>query len=222
MPIKDGFYCYGHFYDMYKEDSKIAKCRSVLEIIRKNSSLSANELSLAQPNAIAIMMNPGKSYPENSQPERINIEEFNIDFLSKSLVLTNPDDTQTRIMKIMNNKRWNHVRVLNLSDIREEDSKKLGGLIRDFELRTQSNLHSIFSNSRYDEMIHALSNNRIPILLAWGTEECIENHAEFCLSLVNSRRTFGVPSSQSEYYFHHPLTRRISWYSRMIDLLEGL
>jgi hypothetical protein len=73
------------FYDLYKEASKIAKCRSVLEITRKNASLSMNELSLAQPNAIAIMMNPGKSYPENSQPERINFEEFNIVQLPKCM-----------------------------------------------------------------------------------------------------------------------------------------
>lgn len=221
MAIRAAFYCYGHFYDVYIANQKIAECRSVLEIVRKSSNISIDNVSNLKPNAIAIMMNPGKSSPLKNTPERIDLDSFEINFNTKPLVAAYPDDTQLRIMKLMNNQSWSHVRVINLSDIRERNSNRLGQLIKSFELITRTKVHSIFSNERHRERDDALSNDMVPILLAWGVRNFLEELATQCLGIVKSRETFGVPSIDSEIYFQHPLTRRVSWYSEMLELLRN-
>lgn len=221
MAIRDAFYCYGHFYDLFLDNKRIAECRSVLEIVRKSSNISNDTVSSLRPNAIAIMMNPGKSYPIRNTPERIDLVSFDINFNSKPLVEAFPDDTQPRIMKLMNYKNWDHVRVINLSDLRERNSNRLGQLIESFELITRTKVHSIFCNERQNERDNALSEDIVPILLAWGAKDFLEDPARQCLGIVSSRETFGVPSIESEIYFQHPLTRRVSWYSKMIELLRN-
>ena len=220
MPIKDAFNCFGHFYDIYQANQKISECRSVLEIIRKNSSLSEKDISRCKPDAIAVMMNPGNSSPMDSIPERIDIEKLNINFQLKKLGLAIPDGTQIRLMKIMNIKKWNHIRVINLTDIREKNNGFLEKLINDFKLKTKSDMHSIFSDTRSTELKNALTDEDVPIIKAWGTNDCIEDFAHKCLSSIELRNSFGVPSSQFEYLYQHPLTRRISWHSEMIEQLS--
>lgn len=221
LAIRDAFNCYGHFYNLFLGNQKIVECRSVLEIVRKNSHISINKVANLRPNAIVIMMNPGKSYPLKSTPERIDLESLDINFTSKPLVTAYPDNTQTRIMKLMNYKNWNHVRVINLSDIREYRSRSLGELIKSFELITRTKVHSIFSNERQSERDDALSEDIVPILFAWGAKEFLKKYAAQSLCIVSSRETYGVPSIKSELYFHHPLTTRLSWYSNMIELLKN-
>ena len=219
MAIRDDFNCYGHFYDLFRDNQKIVGCRSVLEIVRKSTNISIDNVSDLRPNAIAIMMNPGKSYPISDTPERIDLELFDINFKSKSLVTAYPDDTQLRIMKLMNYKGWYHVRVINLSDIRESNSNRLRQLIENFELITGTKVHSIFSNERQNERDESLSENVVPILLAWGVKNFLEEPATRCFNIISSRVTFGVPSVKSDNLFQHPLTRRVSWYEKMIELL---
>ncbi|MGE7635586.1 DUF1643 domain-containing protein [Bacillus paramycoides] len=220
MAIRDAFHCYGHFYDLFLDNERIAECRSVLEIVKKSSNISIGSVSNLRPNAIAIMMNPGKSYPLKNTPERIDLESFEINFNSKPLVAAYPDETQPRIMRVMNYKNWDHVRIINLSDIRERNSNRLSQLIGSFELITRTKVHSIFCNERQNERDDALSEDIVPILLAWGVKDFLEEPATQCLDIVSSRETFGVPSIESEIYFQHPLTRRVSWYSKMIALLN--
>lgn len=219
MGIRNAFNCYGHFYDLFIKDKKIAECRSVLEIVKKSSNISSVNQSI--PNAVVIMMNPGRSYPIGGTRERIDLENFEISFSSRPLTLTFPDNTQIRIMKLMEHKNWNHVRVINLSDLRERDSKKLKQKIQRFELTTNSKIHSIFSDERQSERERALSNNTVPILLAWGVKDFLEETATHCLFIVRLRKRFGVPSKDSDTLFHHPLTRRVSWYTHMVKLLEN-
>ncbi|MGE7604679.1 DUF1643 domain-containing protein [Peribacillus sp. NPDC097675] len=221
LAFRDAFHCYGHFYDLFLANQKIVKCRSVLEIVRKSSNISIDSVTNLRPNAIAIMMNPGKSYPLRNTPERINLESFDINFNLKPLVATYPDYTQARIMKLMNYKNWNHVRIINLSDIREPNSNRLGQLIKNFELVTRTKVHSIFCNERKSERDDALSEDIVPILLAWGGKDFLEEPASQCLCIVSTREIFGVPSIESEIHFQHPLTRRVSWYSKMIELLRN-
>ncbi|EJS68630.1 DUF1643 domain-containing protein [Bacillus cereus] len=220
--IKSEFDCYGHFYDLYLENRKIAECRSVLEIVRKKSELAKKNIITTAPDAIVIMMNPGTSMPIKNVSEVIeiiNIENFFIEPSAERWVATEPDNTQSRIMNVMNFKGWNHVRVLNLSDIREENSNNLGGRIRDFEQETLSMIHSIFSPQRVDERANLLSNGDVPIILAWGTKSFMKKYAKRCLTTLKSREYFGVASPQSELYYYHPLIRK-AWISEIKKLLH--
>ena len=122
--LKRRFICYGHFYEMVLMNGEREKCRSVLEII--NTSMlpeNPSEISEMMPDAVVIMMNPGSSHPVD-----INHIDGEIAYpqsrasMRKDLVLTRPDNTQYQVMRVAVHKGWNHIRVLNLSDLRDPKS----------------------------------------------------------------------------------------------------
>jgi len=77
-------------------------------------------LSAQLPDAIFIMMNPGSSRPLEEVDNVVS--EDNINKLEISLVPTKPDTTQYQVMRVMHYCNWNHVRVLNISDMRDPKS----------------------------------------------------------------------------------------------------
>lgn len=216
MALKDEFNCYGGFYNIKKDKDIIGECRSVLEIVRKGFDLDTKL------DAIAIMMNPGDSSPIQGQPIDIN-DVTAINSSEDALILTNPDHTQSRIMGIMNDMSWNHVRVINLSDLREKDNNKLKGKIESFE-DSLGDIHSIFSDERKDELNKFLISENVPLILAWGTNRHLINLAEMCLNRIEDKRIVGIPSSQSQKLFQHPLTRieGSSWKKEILKQLKNI
>ena len=68
-------------------------------------------------------MNPGGGKPKNQVKSNPIVNADTIDDLNKiELVETVPDITQNQVMKIMDAKKWNRVKVINLSDYREPKS----------------------------------------------------------------------------------------------------
>jgi hypothetical protein len=105
----------GHFYNIVVGAQRV-RCRSALEIVREE--LMPVRIDAA-PDAIVVMMNPGSSQPTDSVPEEVELTRF---LLTLKLVATKPDTTQYQIMRLMHYCGWDHVRVLNLSDLREASS----------------------------------------------------------------------------------------------------
>ncbi|MEE3808245.1 DUF1643 domain-containing protein [Lysinibacillus fusiformis] len=214
MAIRDEFNCYGYFYNIEKKGEIVGECRNILEIVRKSNSLNEKV------DAIAIMMNPGKSTPIGGQSKVIN-DIKDLGSSENQLVLTNPDETQTRIMGVMNEMQWNRVRVLNLSDLREKDHNKLKKKIEHFE-DSLGDIHSIFSKERKDELNNFLIKEKVPLILAWGTERYLLNIAETCLNIIKDKRSVGVSSSQEEKFFLHPLATNLSWKNEILKQLENI
>ncbi|EMY8533559.1 DUF1643 domain-containing protein [Bacillus paranthracis] len=216
--MKSEFAYFGHFYELFLGNYTV-RCRSVLEIVRVKEGV--NQESAVD--AVVIMMNPGSSEPSNegNPVERIDIENFVMDFNSRKLVRTIPDLTQSRITKIMDYKNWNHVRVLNLSDIREKKSGELSKKIREFEKKNLSMVHSIFSPQRKKERFNLIS-REVPVIVAWGGIPCTHKYMERCLVELESRqiKVFGIFSNEEKRYYHHPLTTKLSWCSKMKELLK--
>ena len=120
------FNVYGHYYSVQLPGACTLKCRSVLEIIRPNTEpTDIAKLSSQVPNAIFIMMNPGSSEPLAGSENVITADQ--IVQLEVSLVPANPDVTQYQVMQVMSQCNWSHVRVINLSDIRQAVSKDFIG-----------------------------------------------------------------------------------------------
>ncbi|MDD0822346.1 DUF1643 domain-containing protein [Bacillus cereus] len=217
--MKSKFNYFGYFYELFLGEYTV-KCRSVLEIVRVGKEL--NKESGVE--AVVIMMNPGGSEPKGKDRsytvERIDVENFVMDFDYGKLVQTIPDVTQSRITTIMDYKGWNHVRILNLSDIREKKNGNLSKKIREFEQRNLSMVHSIFSPQRKEERVKFLGEG-VPVILAWGTLPCTKKYIERCLLELkeNGMNWVGIPSSQGEWYYHHPLTTQLSWCSEMKKIL---
>lgn len=158
--------CYGYCYRVYWNNNKLDECRSSFEIISKSLLQNAELQELSpqfltsfhKPDALIIMMNPGSSKPQylNNGQDKVCVENFMIDLFNTKRVLARPDDTQYRVMKVMEEMNWYYVRVINLSDIRELHNSKLLSRIKSFETKSLSCVHSIFSPNRRSELTDAM------------------------------------------------------------------
>lgn len=191
----------------------ISRCRSQLDII--NSDKIFYEQAL-EPDAVVVMMNPGTSRPEDSEYIEKEYQLLYLTLSEKEMVLAHPDETQKRIMRIMLAKGWKHVRVINLSDIRQHVSEKLVAEIKNFNLYSNKMEHSIFSKLRRTELLKLIGNSsEKPILFAWGTQDCLNHHAVECLKIIKGT---GV-KAKKEIHFQHPLTTRASWIKSILKLI---
>ncbi len=110
-----------HYYgDFYKLND--TRCRSTLEIVRSEEE-NPNILLCKSPDVIVVMMNPGNTCPRNTRSKSgsggfLRVQTFAEIGNNPNLVCVRPENTQDAIVKLMDCKRFEHVRVLNLSDAR--------------------------------------------------------------------------------------------------------
>ena len=226
--LKKTFKCYGHFYELGLMNGERAKCRSVLEIV--DGSIPQDcpaEISMMSPDAVVIMMNPGSSHPIDPSHED-NVIEYpqNGPAFPKELVLTRPDNTQYQVMRVAVHMDWHHVRVLNLSDLRDPKSgsflqrvEVLRGIIGGY-------VHSIFSAERNEECRQAVRRHRnTPVLLGWGQDAGLIPLAEQCLARLADEPVCTVPSDVHPLLNAHPSpmlqAKKLQWLSSIITALSG-
>ncbi len=225
--LKKQYKCYGHFYQLLLGDGSRAKCRSVLEIVdftEKESKLST--LSEAEPDAIIVMMNPGSSRPMDKEyiDEEIRYNKESTSDLPKPLVLTQPDTTQYQVMRLMKSKKWKHVRVLNLSDLREPKSNKLFEKIAIIEDRKDGRHHTIFCKDRQFEIKRSLKRKKgAPIISAWGLDSFLKPLAGLCFDRIDYQTVKGLPATDEPHLFFHPSPmlhkNKVRWLKQMLQLL---
>ena len=222
--LKKTYQVSGHFYTVELENKELLDCRSVLEITKKESTpLDINSLSDIEPDAIFIMMNPGSSVPLENVKNVILRE--NINKLEVLLVPTKPDVTQYQVMRIMHYCQWSHVRVLNISDMRDPSSGTFTERFRDIEKRTGFIEHSIFSEQRDFELKSKLPiNSKVHIICAWGVSTDLNPLIERCLKKVNQQRIKGLlkPNTNNKYFHPLPTLQKDKelWVKNMVNILE--
>ncbi len=225
--LKKRFTCYGHFYELVMMAGERAKCRSVLEIV-DGSILQENpsDISLLEPDVVVIMMNPGSSHPKDIYHMDKEIEyPQNSGSLRKTLVLTQPDNTQYQVMRIAVFKGWSHIRVLNLSDLRDPKS---GSFIQRAEALSGimgGHTHSLFCRERAAELAHALTRKSTsPILLGWGQDLGLLPLVGQCLKRIEAEPTCTVPSAVHPLLNAHPSpmlqSKKLLWLETMMKELE--
>lgn len=210
--LKKKYEVYGLFYTLIAPKNTVLNQRCLLEIYTKGITEQNRKESI--PDALVIMMNPGSSKPIKKSKFKVYTAQ-NIELLAKSmesgddLVITKPDRTQYQIMRIMENKNWSHVRVVNLSDIRNPKShlfnKKLKALN---QIRKGYNLHSLFSQERVAEQKYIFNiKDSGCIICAWGLDRNLENLGQLCKSgIPKSNRVVGLQKDSVNLYYH-PLQR---------------
>ncbi len=223
--LKKTFGVFGHFYSIDLSSGEQIDCRSVLEIVKKKDQpLPIDVLLERQADAIFIMMNPGSSLPL----EEVNniLSEKQVGHLSRSLVLTKPDTTQYQVMRVMHYSGWSHVRVLNLSDLRNPKSGEFVARYRDVENRTGFTAHSLFSHERRDELESNLNRkDHSPIVCAWGVSPDLDPLIERCLSKVSAiPGRLGLLKPQTDNKYFHPLPTlqkaKMKWVDNMVTLIN--
>ena len=194
--LKKLYTVYGHFYDIEFE-SEILPCRSVLEIIDKNTILENSN-----PDAVFIMMNPGSSRPLKGSPDKISYK--NIQSLKINLVDTKPDTTQYQIMRVMHYKNWKHVRVLNLSDLRNPKSNNFYNHFSSIEKEYDKDIHSIFSCVREQELLGMLYGKK-SVIAAWGVSNKLDPLICRCVNQLEKHNKEIIGLNKTDNYYFHPL-----------------
>ena len=224
--LKKRFTCYGHFYELVMMSGERAKCRSVLEIV--DSSVPQEnpaEISLMEPDVVVIMMNPGSSRPKDIYHIDHEIEYPQKDeSMRKELVLTQPDNTQYQVMRIAVSKGWSHIRVLNLSDLRDPKSGSFIQKSGDLAGIMGGHSHSIFCAERTAECTSAMKRKTAtPILLGWGQDPGLIDLVEQCLKRIDGEPTCTVASEVHPLLNAHPSpmlqSKKLQWLDNMLKEL---
>ena len=222
--LKKYFSVYGSFYDLELESKTTIHCRNVLEIYRNTyptlQSYKGKQYC-HKPDALFIMMNPGSSKPtqDDCHIDTLSCTNLSEQILEQCLVPAKPDVTQYQVMRVMMFKQWQHVRVINLSDIREPKSSDFVKQVKNLN----NPIHSIFSPDRQNELQKALDlPQRAPIICAWGTNKGLSDLANLCFKSIPDRKIAGIPAGDCFYY--HPLPSLVSkqkeWLSKIMDCLQ--
>ena len=224
--LKNTFGVLGHFYSVELASKEVVECRSVLEIAsHDHAPADHSKLSIRQPDAVFIMMNPGSSKPLVEVNN--HIQARSIYKLPISLVPTRPDTTQYQVMRVMHFREWRHVRVLNLSDLRSPKSAEFIKSFQRLEREDEFYAHSIFSNTRGDELSLKLPRRQnVPLVLAWGISGKLTPLIERCMSKLPKRRTvFGLLEPGTTNKYRHPLPslqrEKLRWVEKMIQQFEA-
>jgi len=220
--LKKKYDVYGHFYSIEFPFGNRVDCRSVLEIINKTSCPEdINSLSEYKPDCIFIMMNPGSSSP------MINVENIvlssKIKKLKVSYVPTKPDTTQYQVMRIMEIKKWDHIRVLNLSDLRDPKSGSFYSRFNEVESFVNGHIHTLFSKARIKELETKMNRKKdAPVVCAWGVSDDLDLLISRCMEQIEcANKIVGLCKEGNKYYHPLPTLQRDKqeWLYKMSKLL---
>jgi hypothetical protein len=222
--LKKSYGVFGHFYSVQVAPKKVVECRSVLEIVETDHApKKTTDLSHRKPDAVFIMMNPGSSRPLTEVNNRIHAKA--IHELTISLVPTKPDTTQYQVMRLMHYCEWQHVRVLNLSDLRCPKSGVFFKQFKELEEDLSFDAHSVFSDRRNDELALKLVNG-ISVIRAWGVSPHLAPLIDRCIAkLTRAKAVRGLMKEGTTNKFLHPLpslqSQQVEWVNRMVEQCQG-
>lgn len=238
--LKKTFRCYGHFYRLNVEGAEPILCRSVLEITSLpreavgaetatdyffTQSSSVRHTCASVPDAVVIMMNPGSSRPiEDGDTDSLLSMPLPKNF-KKPLVLTQPDNTQYQLMRIAASKGWIHVRILNISDIRDPKSPNFIARTKALDGIPGGEAHSLFSKVRKTEREQMLKRKpSAPFILGWGQDAGLIPLAKQCLDCIQGEKIVTVPAGSDPALTAHPSpmlqAKKEAWLENILSALS--
>lgn len=216
--LKRQFSVFGHFYDL-DLDGAVFRCRSCLEIVAPD----VNDWQKSLPCAVVVMMNPGSSHPldANYRPRQVTPRQLKGWLGEKDFVATRPDIAQYQIMRLMLLRGWRHVRVLNLSDLQNPDSREFVADFKRAQKLDGSNPHSLTHHDRREEL-HSYCAGVHRVIAAWGALEVLRDTAIRFLQCVHP--VLGVPLGRPWYRYPSPRqqAQKLQWLEQINQTLNAL
>ncbi len=216
--VRSRYVVLGHFYSLISRGADPLKCRSVLQISAKDTPNGQ------MPDAVVVMMNPGSSRPIEEKDHMVDFEHISV--MERFLTPTVPDTTQYQVMRIMNHAGWKHVRVINLSDLRDPKSGSFTKRYRQFEQETGCQSHSVFAPERSEELQrHLVRKPDGPIICAWGVDSNLNPLIDRAMNGLNAEsnvRGLAKVAEPGKYFHPLPLLQRDKnlWIARMLEILQ--
>ena len=99
---------------------------------------------------------------------------------------------------------WSHLRVLNLSDLRNSKSKLFLDNVDILSNLTNSSLHSIFGDKRIHECKKTLLSRSNIIITGWGQNQKLLPLIQFCFKRFESQKIISVESKLNCMLTLHP------------------
>ncbi|WP_404469640.1 hypothetical protein [Sutcliffiella horikoshii] len=167
--------------------------------------------------AVVMMVNPGSC---NVSDKNYNIPILNPVTERVPFVEANSDQTQEQLMRLMDIRVWNHLVIINLSDICSGNIDVFFSYLR----KVVEDDHSILSDARIKELEFILANNRGPVIAAWGTNSRIKKPAKIALEHPLLKPIVGLRHELCPYYLHpRPalMEKRALWLHNINRLLGG-
>lgn len=130
-------------------------------------------------------------------------------------------------MRLMHRFGWQHVRILNLSDIRQPKSNQFFQIAMELE-EIELLGHSIFSDTRQNELRKKLNlKAKAPVICAWGVSPMLTNLATQCIGrLSRSEKVVGLRKADVIHGYYHPLpslqAAKEKWVADMTDQIVNL
>ncbi len=205
---------YGYFYNRIVNDITL-NCRNVL--ILSNSKIA--NISEFKSDALIVMMNPGNSEPiDQTQVKFIDsIDDLFYDF--NNVFKAIPDKTQDVIIELMNKMNYNNTIIINLSDIRNKDSKEFIKQIDKTNFNGTGSEHSIFDSSRKNELNFILDKcKNKPIIVATGVDYKLRFIEKQAMSRLPKDNIVGY-TEKGRYY--HPSRIKNKWIKEIITQLQS-
>ena len=175
------------FYNVVVND-QIFECRSRARIKRKG-------VNKEEYDAILVLCNPGSCKGVISPPI-LDPRKDEIPF-----VPAKSDPTQEQVMRLMVMRQWDHVNIINISDL-------CAGNIDNFKIMLKKakeelfTYHSIFSTERKSELLGLLELNNGPIIAGWGKKTFIKEYIEQVLLMAPFNDIIGWKHLDHPYYYH--------------------
>ncbi|HYD98860.1 MAG TPA: hypothetical protein VEH84_05720 [Alphaproteobacteria bacterium] len=231
--LDQAFDCYGHFYS-FAFQGQMLRCRSLLEIVAAGGpELEGRRLAEGPVDVLAVMMNPGTSRPMERAYREAEVADAAEMAAARRLTRTVPDTTQYQLMRLALARGWRHIRVLNLSDLRNFAGDEAMKEIAELEASPEGQRHSIFSELRAEERAELIPDAAgIPIVLGWGKRPALKPLARRALAALEGRWTLGVRTTRRtpaktppapelyEHPYQYDPELRAEWRRQMQAMLE--
>jgi hypothetical protein len=138
--------------------------------------------------------------------------------LRGNYILAHPDPTQYQIERLMLHFSWKHVRVLNLSDIREPKSN-----LFQKQIHQKDNSHSIFYKERRNTLLKLFTTKTV--ICGWGMQNELDPLIAYATQFLKMKKVkaHGVQIDKTDY-FRHPSPmlqeKKLEWLEKLVDQLK--
>jgi len=221
--IKKQFGVYGHYYD-YRLDGDIYPCRSMLDLVAHDiAPLNPSDLISMDVDAYCTMMNPGSSKASQSGYKPVCVDNVIEIATRRELVPAIPDNTQYQVLKVAIAMGWQHVRILNLSDLRDARSTQFMTKAKALRGTPNGDFHLLWSQSRKTDRATLLCPDKKPMLVGWGRNPELLPMIEMCYPLIEDWNPMGIQPDNNQLLFAHPSpmmqAKKDEWLVSILDQL---